>query len=214
MNPFPPAAPAAHPAEGQLRTLVRELKKQESALTPNVQKILEEATLQHQQADTKWLHSAVARMGHAKKSLQEAHSARNGFHHKWTTFLSTSVERWQGYVKEFAAQDQALDAQILKAQEALSNAKADLEETKSKVTANDVKMEEEDEEEERPHAGHALLHNLEGMLQSLESLKTKADEALAEQAKKKQRLTREAAKEVIDLEGGEAASQNAPPHFT
>ena len=194
---------APHPAEGTLRNLVKELKKSESSLPETVLKMIEETSLQQQQEDTKWLHSAVAKMGHAKKTLQAACTARSSFHQKWNTFLSESVERWQAYVKEFTDRDQEMEAQIARAQENLAAAKTALEETKTKVANNDILMEEDDDLDERPDPGINLRNNLEGMMISLESIKNKATAALEEQASKKLKLAEPT--RVINLEEGKEA---------
>lgn len=202
-----------NPMEAHFRSLVKELKKLDAPLTPTVQRILDEATAQQYQEDTKWLHSAVAKMGHAKKQLHQACDARQNFHQKWGEFLQKSVERWRGYVQEFAERDTSLEEQITKAQENLALAKAALQDTKVKKEFLD------DDEEDMPprqDAGMVLKTNLESMLGQLDAVKSKAQEAIEEQTKKRARLAEGGPSETIDVEtepSGVSSQVPAPAPF-
>lgn len=188
----PPPAPAPHPAEAQFRNLVKELKKGDMPLTPAIQKMVEDSTLQQQQDDTKALHSAVAKLGQARKSLALARTARATHHQKWSEFLGHSVSRWQGWVKEFTEKDCQLEQQIASAHEGLTLAKERLGETKRKATSSAEDLQEDVDDEDmvqQSDASAMLRQGMEGMVTNLQALKSKADAAIEEQESKRLKPT-------------------------
>ena len=123
-TPSTAAASTAAPtqAEAQLRTIVAALKKNETNLPAELQSLLHENAKVQSQDMTKVLHSAVSKLGKAKKTLQDARAARLNLHNVWRSYLAASVDKWHQFCKDFEDQDSELAQQVQNATEAVKTA--------------------------------------------------------------------------------------------
>jgi hypothetical protein len=195
------AASTAPPtqAEMQLRTIVAALKKNETNLPSELQSLLHENAKVQSQDMTKVLHSAVTKLGKAKKTLQDARASRLNLHNVWRSYLEASVDKWKQFCKDFEAQDTELAQQVLNATEAVKLAQEGLDASKKEAKEiievesdgrSDMAVEVSDEEtqEALDSKGQMLKEGMTFMLQNLESLKSKADLAVQESANKRPRI--------------------------
>lgn len=196
------AASTAAPtqAETQLRSIVAALKKNETNLPAELQTLLHENAKVQSQDMTKVLHSAVSKLGKAKKALQEARASRLNLHNVWRSYLQASVDKWEQFCKDFEKQDTELAQQVQNATVAVKEAQEGLDASKKEAkeiieVESDAKsdMAVEVSDEETPEAldskGQVLKEGMTFMLQNLESLKCKADMAVQENANKRPRIT-------------------------
>lgn len=192
------AAPSTTPAEQQLRALVTAMKKNESSLPAYLQAMLQETHKAQSQDMTKVLHSAVTKLGKAKKTLQDARASRMQLHNVWKTYLAASAEKWQEFCKDFEKQDNDLAQQVMSATDAVKTAQEGLEASKREAkevedldsdSKDDMALEISDEESQEvlDSKGQALKEGLNLMLANLESLKEKAELAAEENAAKRPR---------------------------
>ena len=90
----PPNASAADEGTGKtLETLLAALYKQDkSALTPELQRLLEEQRLSSSKQMTKALHQATTKQGQARKTLQKLRDERVAFLSSWDLYLERLVK--------------------------------------------------------------------------------------------------------------------------
>jgi malate synthase len=174
------------------------MKKNESSLPADLQAMLQETHKVQSQDMTKVLHSAVTKLGKAKKTLQDARASRMQLHNVWKTYLAASAEKWQEFCKDFEKQDNDLAQQVMSATDAVKAAQEGLEASKKEAkevedldsdSKNDMALEISDEESQEvlDSKGQALKEGLNLMLTNLESLKEKAELAAEESAAKRPR---------------------------
>ena len=186
-------------AEAQLRSIVAALKKNETNLPPELQNLLHENAKVQSQDMTKVLHSAVTKLGKAKKALQDARASRLNLHNVWRSYLDASVDKWHQFCKDFESQDSDLAQQVQNATEAVKVAQEGLEASKKEAkevieVESDGKSEmavdvsDEETQEALDSKGQLLKEGMTFMLQNLESLKGKADMAVQESANKRPRI--------------------------
>ena len=195
------AASTAPPtqAEVQLRSIVAALKKNETNLPAELQTLLHENAKVQSQDMTKVLHSAVSKLGKAKKSLQDARAARLNLHQVWRSYLDASVDKWHQFCKDFETQDSELAQQVQNATDAVKIAQEGLEASKKEAkeiievesdgrSEMAVEVSDEETQEAMDSKGQLLKDGMNFMLQNLESLKSKADMAVLESATKRPRI--------------------------
>jgi hypothetical protein len=174
------------------------MKKNESNLPADLQALLQETHKTQSQDLTKVLHSAVTKLGKAKKALQDARTSGMNLHNVWKNYLAASVEKWKEFCLDFEKQDTELAQQVQTATEAVKTAQEGLEASKREAKdvedidndgRSDVPLEISDDEtqEALDTKGQALKEGLNFMLHNLESLRDKADLAAEEQATKRPR---------------------------
>lgn len=178
------------------------MKKNESSLPADLQSLLQETNKTQMQDSTKVLHSAVTKLGKAKKSLQEARASRLNLHNVWRQYLTASIDKWQDFCADFEKKDADLAGQVQKATVAVKEAQAGLE--SSKKRAKEIEEDESDgkndkdemaweisDEEETDtldSKGSVIKDSMQNMLRTLESLKAQADSMTEENVAKKPRL--------------------------
>lgn len=193
------------------------MKKNETNLPSELQTLLHENHKVQSQDITKFLHSAVTKLGKAKTALQEARSSRLNLHTVWKNYLDASVDKWKQFSQDFEKQDTDLAQQVLNATEAVKQAQEGPE--ASKKEAKDIEESEQDgrsdmaveishdeNQELIDNKGQVLKEGMSFMLQNLESLRSKAEIAVEENACKRPRLQ--------STDGFGDASKSAPSeHF-
>lgn len=93
-------AQAQSPADASMTSAdpqVRQLLKKETDLPPHILTAVQEITKQDSQAANKAMHSAVTKIGAAKKALHQAQEARVTMHAAWRVFLAEATARWYLY---------------------------------------------------------------------------------------------------------------------
>ena len=162
------------------------MKKNESSLPADLQAMLQETHKAQSQDMTKVLHSAVTKLGKAKKTLQDARASRMQLHNVWKNYLAASVDKWKDFCQDFEKQDSELAQQVMSATDAVKAAQEGLEASKKEArevedldsdSKNDMALEISDEESQEmlDTKGQALKEGLTLMLTNLESLKEKAE---------------------------------------
>lgn len=210
-----------HPAEKSLKELLTMLKKGQGDMTlsPEVLAYISSAQAQEEHAEEKALHSAVSKMGHARRTLQQARSAKSHLHAEWHKFVNTGVQRWKSYAELFQEQEQDLDRQIATALETLKAAKAHLTKTKAASVESVETHRPEDGGEISDEAFMETEPNSfvqEGMttfIASLESIKKRADESV-EQDNKRQKLAEEATPVKAEVPAPGQEEQQQPPQLS
>ena len=186
-------------AEAQLRSIVAALKKNETNLPAELQTLLHENAKVQSQDMTKVLHSAVTKLGKAKKTLQDARASRLNLHNVWRSYLAASVDKWHQFCKDFETQDSELAQTVQNATEAVKLAQEGLEASKKEAkeiievesdgrSEMAVEVSDEETQEALDSKGQLLKEGMSFMLQNLESLKSKADMAVQESANKRPRI--------------------------
>lgn len=173
----------------QVRQLIQSLKK-ETALPPHIMSAVQEITKQDSQATNKAMHSAVTKIGAARKALHQAQEARITMHSAWRAFLAEATARWDGYGKEFEEDDGKLQADIAKAREDLVNAKKHFDAMKIEAgTGADAMVDLDSDTEEAPDkSAMQIQEGLSAMRASLKNVKEQAEAMdVAENARKKAR---------------------------
>ena len=175
------------PKDKQIKTLLNALKKHNEELPPDVQALVQEATILSGQQETKQLHSAVAAHGKAKRELQEAQASRYNLHASWRQFLAQSAVQWQRYTDMFLQQQKQLEEKIAAAKEALISARESL--STSKVSAGVASKDDasmiSDSEDLAPDAveGNAskIAQGIEQLATNLRNLHEQAQQAEQEE---------------------------------
>ena len=193
----PPEPKSDSKSEQKLKQVLSALKKHEASLAPELQQIVQESAQAQSQDVTKQLHSAVSRLGQAKKALQKLRASRQNLHHVWRAYIADSVTKWQTFYEQFDKQDTELSKQLVEALATVKTAEAGLEsckkaakEEKDVEEISDTGMVEisEDENTEQLDAnGISLKEGMNDMLKNLEMLKTHAESHL-ESSNKRPRL--------------------------
>ena len=184
-------------SEQKLKQVLSALKKHEANLTPELQQIVQESTQAQSQDVTKQLHSAVSKLGQARKALQKLRASRQNLHHVWRSYIADSVTKWQTFCEQFDKQDTELSKQLIEALNTVKLAEVGLESCK-KAAKEDKDVEEisdtgmveisEDENADQLDENGAMLkEGLNDMLKNLEALKSHA-EAHTEGSNKRPRL--------------------------
>lgn len=211
------AAPPSQ-AEQQLRTIVAAMKKNEASLPADLQTLLHENHKVQSQDLTKQLHSAVTKLGKAKKALAEARASRLNLHTVWRNYLDASVEKWKQFCQDFAQQDTELAQQVTNASDAVRQAQEGLEASKKEVKDTEesdpegksemaVEISDEEGQENMDSKGQVLKEGMSLLLQSLENLRTQAETAVEENACKRPRLHHS------DGNGGDSSTPTPLEHF-
>ena len=130
--PTAPAAPAVPvpqedvikegKAQKNLNRLLKEMKKEEDTLSPNLQSMAHELKKQDEKSNMQGLHSAVRDLGNAKNDLLEAENARVQLLSQWKHFLQQSVVKWKEFTMNFQASDSAHQASVQAARLAVRKA--------------------------------------------------------------------------------------------
>ena len=209
MMPFPvaPAAPtvpaqqedAAKEGKAQknLNRLLKELKKEEDTLSPNLQSMAHEMKKQDEKSNMRGLHSAVRALGDAKDELLEAENARVQLLSQWKHFLQQSVVKWKEFTMNFQASDSAHQASVHAARLAVRRAQRsfDLASKREHIgkeepwpvsdeedeAAEDMTVDSKEESAQKIHDG------MSSIVASLEELSSSAD--LLEQRVKRPRTS-------------------------
>eukprot|EP00438_Fugacium_kawagutii_P026950 Skav204988 [mRNA] locus=scaffold1180:657270:667038:- [translate_table: standard] len=170
-----PPVPSLDPA---MRNLLASLRKCSDNLPPEVQQMVTEVAVSSDRMEAKELHNAVNKLSNAKKQLKTLQGTRLQLHSAWSAFVQQATANWQGYIRDFGEQDQALQEQINAAKEQLSAAKENLQQSKAKATDNGVVEEISDDDGMRDEVGKEIKENLNTMAQTLDQLKSKADASI------------------------------------
>ena len=193
-------------AEQKLQKLVAALEKQDTPLDPEIQQLVEEATVKP--ASSKTMHTAVAKLDQARKKLQAAQSARHNHQTKWTKYLEESITRWKKFAEDFAAQDKDLETKVVQAKEKLQEARTVLDNTKEQLTKQDEEFLNDPEVisdmDDDLETSDKIQNGISAVVANLEAIRvrpaTEAD-GRDENAAKKPRL-----------DGRDAGGQSTSPH--
>eukprot|EP00438_Fugacium_kawagutii_P029469 Skav209236 [mRNA] locus=scaffold293:361318:368908:- [translate_table: standard] len=173
------------PMTDNMKALLKELRKQESTLSPDALSLLQATEREKARDVTKALHAAVARFGTARKKVQEARDARLTLHSAWRQYLQDQFSKWQKYLQEFNEQDSALEESIQLAEESYQQAKTALGEAKQSEgvasKAEEILDSDEDLADRVPLPVDSIKEGITEMAQSLARLKQKADESFEAQ---------------------------------
>ena len=175
------------------------MKKNEASLPPELQTLLQENHKVQSQDITKLLHSAVTKLGKAKKALAEARSSRLNLHTVWRNYLDASVEKWKQFCLDFEKQDTELAQQVANASEAVKQAQEGLEASKKEAKDTEegetdgrsemaVEISDDEGQEAMDNKGQVLKEGMSLLLQNLENLRNQAESAVEENALKRPRL--------------------------
>lgn len=185
-------------SDQKLKQIIAALKKSEANLTPDLQLLVQETTMVQSQDNTRQLHSAVSKLGQAKKALQKLRASRQNLHVVWKNYIAESVTKWKGFCEQFEKQDSDLAKQLHEAIQSVKIAEAGLESTKkdAKETKDDDDMSDqgpqEISDEENPEQldvnGASLMGGMNDMLKNLEALQQCAEAAIEAKAPKRPRL--------------------------
>ena len=185
-------------SDQKLKQIMAALKKHEANLTPDLQQLAQETTMVQSQDNTRQLHSAVSKLGQAKKVLQKLRASRQNLHVVWKNYIAESVNKWKDFCEQFEKQDNDLARQLQEALQSVKTAEAGLESTKKE--AKEIK-EDEDMSEQAPQEisddenpeqldlnGANIMGGMNDMLKSLEALQQCAEAAIEAKAPKRPRL--------------------------
>ena len=209
MMPFP-AAPAATAipvpqedpvregkAQKNLNRLLKEMKKEEDTLSPNLQSMAHEMKKQDEKSNMQGLHTAVRALGYAKDELLEAENARVQLLTQWKHFLQQSVIKWKEFTMNFQASDSAHQANVHAARLAVRKAQRafDLASKREHIGKNEpwpVSDEEEETTEDmavdpKEESAQKIHDGMSSIVTSLEELSSSAD--LLEQRVKRPRTS-------------------------
>ena len=209
MMPFPAApAPTAVPvpqedparegkAQKNLNRLLKEMKKEEDTLSPNLQSMAHEMKKQDEKSNMQGLHTAVRALGYAKDELLEAENARVQLLTQWKHFLQQSVIKWKEFTMNFQASDSAHQANVHAARLAVRKAQRafDLASKREHIGKNEpwpVSDEEEETTEDmsvdpKEESAQKIHDGMSSIVTSLEELSSSAD--LLEQRVKRPRTS-------------------------
>lgn len=208
MMPFPmaPTAPAIPTppeqdikegtAQKNLNRLLKEMKKEEDSLPPNLQSMAHAMKKQDEKSNMQDLHSAVRSLGDAKDALLEAENARVQLLTQWKNFLQQSVVKWREFTMNFQASDsahqtnvQAARAAVRKAQRAFNIASKREHIGKNEPWPISDEEEEtmEDSADTKEESAQKIHDGMTSIMTSLEELSTSAD--LLEQRVKRPRTS-------------------------
>ena len=197
------------------------LKKNEANLTPDLQLLVQESTMVQSQDNTRQLHSAVSKLGQAKKVLQKLRASRQNLHVVWKNYIAESVTKWKEFCEQFEKQDSDLARQLQEALQSVKIAEAGLESSKkeAKEMKEDDNMSDqgpqEISDEENPEQldlnGANIMGGMNDMLKNLEALQQCAEAAIEAKAPKRPRLDGHGADD--GGQPGAASFQNAPQSF-
>ena len=209
--PIPPAMPASSTedleqkaeatAQKKLNKLLAAMKKEEDALSPQLQNMAHTMQKKDDRDHTKNAVTAVKALGDAKEALLEAESARAQLVSQWKTFLQQSMVKWQEFTAQFQASETAHQARIQAAKLEVSRAQRRFDQASKTVKSGEdaqVISDEEDsdvmdvkDEELIPDESATKIH--EGMfsiVKSLEALSESADQ-LEQRVKRPRRSVEE-----------------------
>eukprot|EP00435_Cladocopium_sp_Y103_P020880 s2399_g5.t1 len=133
--------------------------------------------------------SAVSKHGDAKTAVLDARQARANLHATWKQYLDAAIATWKGFIEDYAKEDRRLEELVVQAETNLSAAKETLDAAKAVATEKELNAQIEvidDEMEFSDTTGPAIREGLTDMLQGLEKLQEKTDEATGDV--KRQRL--------------------------
>lgn len=173
----PVPAPTIDPA---VRALMNSLKKSEDTLSEETKAALQDLQKADTQTTMKQMHHAVASLGKAKGSLEQAHQARNRLHSQWKTYIKDAVARWEKNILEFQEEDARLMDRISKARDTLQQAKEAFESTQRAQgveipAADNTEMEEEQRAETEAQASTQLDTGLQTMISNLKELQRQSE---------------------------------------
>eukprot|EP00438_Fugacium_kawagutii_P028789 Skav211404 [mRNA] locus=scaffold1528:355111:366364:+ [translate_table: standard] len=203
-----PPLPPVPETDPQMKQLLTHLKQMSDTLPSHVQQLVTEVGSRTDQMDSKLLHNAVARLDRAKKSLATLRLSRLQMYSAWSAFVGDATTKWQGYVRDFAAQDVDIQTQIQHAREQLAQAKDFLRQSKDRVVGAEKSEEISDDEPMlKEDAGKEITESLTQMVTSMTALKSKADHAIAEDMQRASKLPRTG--EATELEPPSAPGPGA-----
>ena len=163
-------------------------KANPESLTADLQNFVAEESKAATRVETKELHSAVKVLGKARDTLDEALLARTNLMTQWRTFLTMSLERFRQYTDHFQEQEKTHQENIVKAKEALLQAKTDYHATEEKATATTISDDEDEMRDSTKDSATMILQGLHNMTESLKQLSDQAEaEHLAEEERKAKR---------------------------
>lgn len=175
-----PTAPSA--AEIALKALVNEIKSTEG-LSSEALRIVKENSVKQTQSEAKAMHSAVTKLGAAKKQYQTVLASQHTFFHEWTKYLAASSERWKKYLEEFCAHDAQLKEDLKNGQTNIRLAREELkalQETESRERKEGEHAVDDisDEELDTPNQSTHMMEGMQGIMQNLDTMHRKAEETL------------------------------------
>lgn len=157
------------------------LRKEEANLSPHIQGLLQTSMKKASSQSTKEMHTAVHRLGEARKALQRTKASRLQMHMSWREYLTSSVDRWNKWIKEFETEDARLCQEQESALESLKHAKQYLTEKQEEIACADshLLVDSEDDTLGPEDATKSLKEGLIGMAQSLAAVQEKAEESIS-----------------------------------
>lgn len=174
--------------------MVSLIKKSENAVPTEIVAFANSARKQQSQQAVNAMHAAVRRLAAAKKGVHAAKEARQTLYKSWSDYLQESIERWQGYAKDFAESESKMVANWEAAVANLKVAKTELEQAQAAATGkSDAEAHEFSEEEWDGPISPAvpITEDVNMLLENLNRMKQKATEASCEEHKTKHRKVEE-----------------------
>ena len=191
-------------AEKKYKDLVSRLKKTPDTLTPEVQEIVTKETVHETQTSAKSLHSAVSKMEKAQKALDAAQGARHQLHSRWRSFVTAAIPRWRKWAEDYQKEDKELAEKIAESKRVLESVKTEYEQQNSmfglKAVAAPIEI-TSDDEGKMESAAEKVNQSVNGMLSSLEQIKSTADELYDEEQKAAKRPRTEDANVYQPMDG-------------
>ena len=188
-------------AQNNLNRLLKQMKKDESTLSSDLQKMAHTMQKQDERDNTKELGVAVKVLGQAKEDLLEAENAKAQPLSQWKTFLQQSVVKWREFSAQFHASESAHQASILAARLNVRRAQRrfDLASKREQAEAGEAIQVSDDEEDgdlmddaaaDQQDTGAQRIHDgMNTIVSSLVELSASAD--LLEQRVKRPRTDKE-----------------------
>ena len=190
--PQPPQPPRESLAEDTaVRNLIRTLKRNPDALTPELQDALSSVSIIEQKNNGKTMHNAVTRWTKAQNAHAAAIKARSTLHCAWRNFVAEAVQRWETYANDFSRQDQELQTSINNTKETLVAAQTELETvnaqvsratgaapTEAPVEPTADAMNVEDEAARLDQASTRINEGLTTMISNLGSVRRRAEDVI------------------------------------
>eukprot|EP00438_Fugacium_kawagutii_P022459 Skav232345 [mRNA] locus=scaffold2646:123125:129487:+ [translate_table: standard] len=222
-NAQPPPSANASAAELQLKSLALALSKSELPLTDEIKGLMADIHKQSAQDATKALHSAVSKLGNARSHLHSIKDSRRTLHTAWHSYVTAAVERWEQNLKDFQEQDMELKDQTKSAMETFHQAKHTLEIAKELALKENPSLNstiEVSDDEMEADLGTPAVEHIQSVLDSLRSVKTKAEEIMQADMRANKQLktpfgpvavnSAEESKETPGVPGNAAAFSSMP----
>lgn len=153
-------------------------------MNPAIQEYIASVSVKEEQDEIKKTHSAVAKLGNARKNLGNTLIARQQLHSSWMKFLASTIEQWQNYTMEFKKQDHALLENITTAQEQLATAKQAFAASRADLgltEAAPVEVSDDDKEkEEKSSKAMDISTDMDRILDNFKALHSQAEALVRE----------------------------------